>query len=143
MLNAVQQQPVSHHQGTCLIVEDSKFDSERMTRIIERHHGKLRVQVATTLASARKALERGQMTLILLDNNLPDGLGANFAVELADDPVLSKIPVIIVSDWPSPFMWEKAAAAGVIYALNKSEFDARYVAEALNTRKNRARLRLN
>ncbi len=140
----MQQQAISNriaYQATCLIVEDSEFDSEKLTRVIKKSQNKMRVEVATTLSSAREALARGEMSLILLDNNLPDGLGANFAVELSRDARLAGIPIIIVSDWPSPFMWEKAASAGVFYVLNKGEFDARYVHAALKLgRERRAKM---
>lgn len=116
---------------TCLIIEDSQFDQEMMTRVIGRSQGQMRVEVAATLNSARRALEAGEISLILLDNNLPDGIGANFALELAADPKHAAIPVIMVSDWPTPFMWEKAASAGVLYVVNKSEFGVRYVEQAL------------
>jgi len=118
--------------GTCLIIEDSEFDSLRMTRVLNNSIGPVPVEVATTLDQARTALRDGKMDLILLDNNLPDGLGANFALELAQDNELSQIPVIIVSDWPSPFMWDKAASAGVLYVVNKMEFDGHHVHAAVN-----------
>ena len=124
---------------TCLIVEDSEFDQRKMQRIIDRSPLGMQVAVASTLESARLLLYRTPTALILLDNNLPDGLGANFALELAQDDRLAAIPIIIVSDWPSPFMWEKAATAGVRYVLSKSEFDARYVAAALKASKRRRR----
>ncbi|MDC0135546.1 response regulator [Sulfitobacter sp.] len=89
---------------TCLIVEDSQFDQQMMTRVVGRSRGKMQVEVAATLQSARKSLASGKISLILLDNNMPDGLGAEFALELASDPQLSSIPVIMVSDWPTPFM---------------------------------------
>lgn len=120
-------------QATCLIVEDSKFDSEKMARVINKNVSRMRVEVAATLSSARLALSRREVSLILLDNSLPDGLGADFALELSRDVRLAGIPVILVSDWPSPFMWEKAASAGVLYVLNKGEFDARHVHAALET----------
>lgn len=116
---------------SCLIVEDSAFDREKITRVLRRTLQTVRVEVASTLRSARRALQNGDPALILLDNNLPDGLGADFAQELASDPRLADIPVILVSDWPSPFMWEKAASAGVCYVVTKSEFDGRYVVAAL------------
>lgn len=124
--------PSKHaYQGKCLIVEDSEFDTVKMTRVLEKSRHNLKVEVAGTLRRARAALARGQTELILLDNNLPDGLGANFALELSRDAKLSSIPVIMVSDWPSPFMWEKAASAGVTYVLSKTDFDPRYVHAAL------------
>ena len=125
-MQAVQSTPKGR-TPTCLIVEDSSFDIEKMQRVLARAQCGLDVTVATTIASARKALEEHTAALILLDNNLPDGLGTNFALELAEDARLAHIPVIMVSDWPSPFMWEKAASAGVRYVLSKREFDARYI----------------
>lgn len=127
--------------GTCLIIEDSEFDSIRMERVVNKSLGSIPIEVATTLDDARIRLREGQMDLILLDNNLPDGLGANFALELAQDSELAHIPVIMVSDWPSPFMWEKAASAGVHYVVNKMEFDGHHVHAAMNAaRRQRASL---
>ena len=127
------------HQ-TCLIVEDSDFDREKLTRVMKKSHENMRIEIASTLKSARRALEKRRMSLILLDNNLPDGLGADFALELARDPALAAIPVIIVSDWPSPFMWEKASTAGVAYVLSKTEFDGRYVHAVLDEGKRAKRV---
>lgn len=124
---------------SCLIVEDSEFDRIKLSRVLAKSHHKMRVQTATTLNAARAALEKGNTALILLDNNLPDGFGADFALELARDKRLANIPVIMVSDWPSPFMWEKAARAGVTYVLSKSEFDQRYIHAALERRQGKQR----
>lgn len=121
----------SFQNATCLIVEDSQFDQQMMTRVVDRSQGKMRVEVAATLQSARDALRSGKISLILLDNNMPDGLGAEFALELAANPSFATIPVIMVSDWPTPFMWEKAASAGVLYVVNKAEFGVRYVEQAM------------
>lgn len=130
-----------HARGqTCLIVEDSEFDQQRMTRIVSRSHKDMEVRVATTIRAAREILGRGGVSLILLDNNLPDGFGADFSIELAADEELSKIPVVMVSDWPSPFMWEKAASAGVLFVIGKADFGARYVREALRVSPPRRRL---
>lgn len=134
--------PRPQHNSTCLIIEDSQFDQEMMARVIGRSQKEMRVQVAGTLDEARAALAASQVSLILLDNNLPDGIGANFALELASDPQHAKTPVIMVSDWPTPFMWEKAASAGVLYVVNKAEFGVEYVEQAMKTGK-RHKLRLS
>lgn len=132
---------MTSQNATCLIVEDSQFDQQMITRVVGRSQGKMRVEVAATLESARKALASGKISLILLDNNMPDGLGAEFAIELASNPHLSSIPVIMVSDWPTPFMWEKAASAGVLYVVNKAEFGVRYIEQAMMGKpRKRARL---
>ena len=128
---------------TCLIVEDNHFDHRMMTRVIDRSRANLQIQVATTLESARNVLSSQPVSLILLDNNLPDGTGANFALELAKDPNLAGIPVIMVSDWPTPFMWDKAAKAGVLYVVNKSEFTVSFFLSALRRGFQKRKMRLN
>ncbi|MFK7744729.1 MAG: response regulator [Roseobacter sp.] len=118
-------------RGTCLIVEDSSFDQEKIKRIIERSFTNLDVVIAPTIERARAAVEMYKITVILLDNNLPDGNGASFAVELSEDAKHADIPVVIVSDWPTPFMFHKAEIAGVRHVVSKSDFGARFVHSAL------------
>ena len=110
-----------------LIVEDSLFDQERITRVLNRNYRNANIQYASTLEAARALLETHEFSMILLDNNLPDGTGANFVLELAKKPDLADVPVIIISDWPSPFMWHKAQTAGVKFVLKKDDFHAGYV----------------
>ncbi|SFS89185.1 Response regulator receiver domain-containing protein [Sulfitobacter marinus] len=114
----------------CLIIEDSTFDQVKMTRIIHRNMSDTQIYVATTLREARQTLAKYPVSVILLDNHLPDGLGADFAVELAELKIFSHIAVVMVSDWPTPFMWAKAATAGVLHVINKSEFDQQYILDA-------------
>lgn len=118
-------------QRRCLIVEDSLFDQRMMARAVMAADSTLAVEVVTSIGEARQALEDGAVEVILLDNNLPDGKGANFAMELAEHARFRRIPVLIVSDWPSPFMWRKAEIAGVRRVLSKAEFNAAVFAAAL------------
>ena len=129
--------PNSALHAPCLVVEDSAFDSARICRILTRALGPMPVEVCTTLEEARVALTKRQTGLFFLDNSLPDGLGANFAIELSRNPKYARIPIVMVSDWPSPFMWEKAEAAGVLHVVSKSDFDAKFVLSAV--RKARAK----
>ncbi|WP_299916288.1 response regulator [uncultured Roseobacter sp.] len=132
----MQQQSAMTYPGattkTCLIVEDSIFDQERIKRIMDKSFNGVFVAVASTIDEARQHMARYQTSMILLDNNLPDGTGANFALELAEKPEFAKIPIVMVSDWPTPFMFDKAQSAGVIHVVNKSDFGARYIHAALN-----------
>ena len=116
---------------SCLIVEDSMFDQRLMTRMVEQTEQSISVRIAETLEDARRALGEGPVSLILLDNNLPDGKGANFALELSKHQDWARIPIIIVSDWPSPFMWQKAQLAGVSQVVNKSDFRPEMIVSAL------------
>lgn len=124
---AVAKAPVTH----CLMIEDNSFDQEKIKRVLARSSLAVEMETVTTLAQARQILARGGVDMILLDNNLPDGLGADFALELARNEETSAIPIVMVSDWPSPFMWDKAHMAGVLHVVNKTDFGARYVNSAI------------
>ena len=127
---------------TCLVIEDSSFDREKFKRILNKSFSEIRVIMASTLAEAREHVSVNRPDLILLDNSLPDGNGANFAVELSEDDTLRKIPVIMVSDFPTPFMYQKAAIAGVRHVVDKADFGARFIHDALRpAKKTPSRLR--
>jgi len=115
----------------CLIVDDSAFDQEMMSRAAKMAVANMEIQTASTLQAARKALMEGPVSLIVLDNSLPDGKGADFAVELARHRKLATIPIIIASDWPSPFMWDKASDAGVKCVVTKSDFNPELIRKVL------------
>ena len=115
----------------CLIVDDSLFDQEMMCRAAKVAVANMELQTVSTLGAAREALMEGPVSLIVLDNSLPDGKGADFALELARHRKLSSIPVIITSDWPSPFMWDKASEAGVRCVVTKSDFNAEIIRKVL------------
>ena len=115
----------------CLIVDDSNFDQRMMARTLSKLERPIDILFAATLDDARQLLRLGHFALILLDNTLPDGKGANFALELSEHEDWAQIPVIIVSDWPSPFMWQKAKQAGVAHVVNKSDFGPELVARTL------------
>jgi DNA-binding response OmpR family regulator len=51
----------------------------------------------STLAEGREALEAGKFDLIVLDVNLPDGDGFQFAAELQDSSEFSSIPIIFLT----------------------------------------------
>ncbi|WP_298841336.1 response regulator [uncultured Roseobacter sp.] len=125
------------NNGTCLVVEDSAFDQEKFRRIMARSFSNMKVVMAATLAEARDRVKQMRTDLILLDNSLPDGIGANFAVELSEDPAHADIPVIMVSDFPTPFMYQKAQIAGVRHVVDKSDFGARFIHDALKARQKR------
>lgn len=120
---------------TCLVIEDSSFDREKFRRILNKSFSDITVFMASTLAEAREHVSACRPDLILLDNSLPDGNGANYAVELSEDDTLRKIPVIMVSDFPTPFMYQKAAIAGVCHVVDKSDFGVRFIHDALRPAK--------
>lgn len=117
-------------QVSYLLVEDSDFDRKRIARMVEISH-EVTVYGVPTIAEARVALEARSFDLILLDNALPDGLGVDFAVKLRNDPRFAKIPILMISDHPTPFIYDKAMTARISRVLTKDEFNPKHLAEAL------------
>lgn len=115
---------------SCLLVEDSEFDQHRVTRML-KGAGPVDLIIATTLAEAGSLLQKQRFDLVILDNALPDGLGVDFAMGIRRLEQFRNLPVIIVSDFPSPFMYDKAMAARVSRVLTKSEFRPWHVKSVL------------
>ncbi|WP_299847535.1 response regulator [uncultured Roseovarius sp.] len=97
----------------CLVIEDSLFDQKMIKRAVAGARISADLAFADTLDAARHALARNRYSIILCDNNLPDGNGSDFAQELSREPKFRDVAIVIISGWPSPFMWAKARAAGL------------------------------
>ena len=114
----------------CLLVEDSDFDQQRIAHLLARGT-QVELFIVRTLAAARVALARMPFHLILLNNLLPDGLGVDFAAELRENPRVPFVPIVMISDFSSPFMYEKAMAAKVSIVVDKHKFQPKHVQDAL------------
>lgn len=109
----------------CLVIEDSTFDQRMIQRMIRGAGVDAEVLFASTLSAARRSLAQHRFSMILCDNNLPDGNGTDFAQQLSNDPGYYDTPIVIVSGWPSPFMWAKAKAAGLPIIDKNDQLQAR------------------
>lgn len=49
----------------------------------------------TTLADLRASLDEGKPTLLILDDDLPDGRGGDMARDLRDDKRLADVPLLV------------------------------------------------
>ena len=107
-----QRMPVTA-QTRCLVIEDNLFDQKMIQRTLSCASAEIELDFATTLATARRFLALHHYAVILCDNNLPDGNGTDFAQDLANNAKYNDTRIVIVSGWPSPFMWAKAKAAGL------------------------------
>ncbi|WP_167853578.1 response regulator [Roseovarius aestuariivivens] len=97
----------------CLVVEDSRHDQEMIRRALRGARVNAEMTCVGTLADARKVLKNETFDMILVDNSLPDGRGSDFARDLAGRDGFRRTPIVIVSGWPSPFMWDKARESGL------------------------------
>ena len=102
--------------GYILIVEDDDDIREALTQILE-----LEGYAVREAANGREALDisRAEPTpsLILLDLMMPVMDGWQFRAEQVKDPVLSKVPVVVISADLS--IQEKAASFGAAAVLPK------------------------
>lgn len=115
----------------CLLVEDSDFDQRRIAQLLA-HGSKVELTMVRTLAAARQALRQQKFDLILLSNLLPDGLGVDFAKEIRATLGAPFVPIVLLSDFASPFMYDKAMEAKVSIVLDKDDFQPRHVQDALH-----------
>jgi CheY-like chemotaxis protein len=69
--------------------------------------------------------------LVLLDVVMPRMGGFEVMAEMKKDPVLAKIPVIIISNSGQPLELERAKNLGAVDWLVKTEFDPKEVVEKI------------
>ncbi len=108
-----------------LVVEDELGDRLIIMREFKRINRRLTLEFAHNLNEARIAIRKVSFQGVILDNSLPDGKGADFALELANYKATARLPVFMLSGWPSPFMDHKATKANVRAVYSKEEFGAR------------------
>ena len=118
--------------STCLVVEDSIVDRMMMGQTMEPFRKTVKIEYATSLAEARNCLTKSLPSFIFLDNSLPDGTGADFVLELGTHPNWRQIPVVLVTDWPSPFMYAKVNSSNVIAVWSKNEFKTDLVSQTFS-----------
>jgi len=77
------------------------------------------VQTMHTSAAATAALCAQRADLVLLDVVLPDGNGLDLCRQLKSNPATAQVPIVIVTGWSTPAMYEKAVAADASCVLSK------------------------
>ena len=120
---------------TCLIVDDAEVDRRMMRRVVARQYPKMQIVFSHSLDEARICLADPSVSIVFLDNALPDGRGVDFVSELSEDRKLRRLPVVIVSDWPTPFMYAKARAANVCGVWSKNDFRASLIRDVFRANK--------
>ena len=68
----------------------------------------------TRLATLRAALDRGLPTLLIVDDDLPDGRGGDLARDLRADPRLEHIPLLVCTAAPLTRIAEIGSWAPVV-----------------------------
>jgi len=103
----------------CLVVDDSKFDRQRLRRIADQTNLALSITEAATLDEALNAIRVSDFAIILLDQGLPDGDGTTAAELLKKHMGEKAPPIIMVSGSQESAMPARAFAAGCTEYLSK------------------------
>lgn len=97
MQQKTQRDSKEHTVSTCLVIDDDTFDRHMIKRCVGRERPDLHLYECSTLKEARSFLDQGSADLILIDNRLPDGLGAEFAQELRTDARMADAVICVVT----------------------------------------------
>jgi DNA-binding response OmpR family regulator len=99
------------NQKKILIVDDERDFCKLVLLMFE--HEPFHIECANNLKEAADQLKREHPDIVLLDNNLPDGVGLEFLVQGKAEFADSKI-ILITAD-ASPEMKQRALDVGVHY----------------------------
>ncbi len=123
--------------GTCLVVDDDSFDRRMVRRCIGRDRPDLDLYECETISAARDFLMRQRPDVILLDHRLPDGQGADFALELRGDRRLDDTMICVVTnsdtrllDPAIPAMSKDALTPQSIWGMVEAFLAERHVARS-------------
>ena len=112
--------PVASSVGVrCLLIDDSKYDRQRLRRIAEQTRLDITFTEASDLDAAVSALRAHDFDLILLDQSLPDGDGTSVAELLRSHLGEMAPPVIMISGSVESTLPARAAAAGCVRYISK------------------------
>ncbi len=102
------------------IIEDSKTISQRLVALVSEIGNAEMVGEAATEADAILLCTEKKPDVILLDMQLAKGNGLGVMKALQLNPHLAKPIIIVLTNFPSPFVKSSASALGADYFLDKS-----------------------
>jgi two-component system cell cycle response regulator DivK len=105
------------NSGRVLLVDDHELNLKLLERLFEREGHEVRA--ARSLATAEQALAEERPAMIVLDLNLPDGSGLEWARKLRADPVTASVPIIACTAAVMESDEEQALKAGCDAFLTK------------------------
>jgi len=108
-------------------------DEELIIRLLGKKLASIGYEVALAMDGQEglEKMKKDRPDLILLDIIMPKKGGFEVMEEMKKSPVLSKIPVIIISNSGQPLELEKAKKLGAADWLVKTEFDPQEVVEKI------------
>lgn len=110
-----------------LLVEDDEFLSEILIKRLKE--AEFETRLSKTATGALEVLKKEKMDLILLDLILPGMNGFEFLKEKKENPSLSQIPTIVLSNLGQDEEIQKAKNLGAKDYLIKAHFTTKEIIE--------------
>ena len=107
-----------HYDASILLVDDYKFIRTILERILRRL-GYQNLCMAVDGLEALNLLRSQPIDLVITDYHMPEMDGTDLFQSMQQDPVLAKIPVLLISGVPTEKFATQALAMGIQSTLNK------------------------
>ena len=107
-----------HYDASILLVDDYKFIRTILERILQRL-GYQNLCMAVDGLEALNLLRSQPIDLVITDYHMPEMDGTDLFQSMQQDPVLAKIPVLLISGVPTEKFATQALAMGIQSTLNK------------------------
>ena len=95
-INEMQKEPGAERKRKILIVEDEFVNREILIAILDAEYEIIAVGSGAEAEASLLSLSR-EISLVLLDLNLPDRHGLDILREMKENPLTAKIPVIVLT----------------------------------------------
>ena len=107
-----------HYDASILLVDDYKFIRTILERMLHQL-GYQNLRTAVDGVEALKLLRSQPVDLVITDYHMPEMDGISLFQSMKQEPVLAKIPVLLVSGVPTEKFATQALAMGIQSTLTK------------------------
>lgn len=80
-----------------LLIEDDKIQRENLVKVIEKNYIDLKIYEAGSVMEAELLVESKEIDLFLIDINLPDGSGLDFAKKVRTNPKYKLTGIVFIT----------------------------------------------
>ena len=107
-----------HYDASILLVDDYEFIRTILERMLQQL-GYQNLRMAADGVDALHLLRTRPIDLVITDYHMPEMDGIGLFQSMQQDPVLAKIPVLLISGVPTEKFATQALAMGIQSTLNK------------------------
>ena len=107
-----------HYDASILLVDDYEFIRTILERMLQQL-GYQNLRMAADGVDALHLLRTRPVDLVITDYHMPEMDGIGLCQSMQQDPVLAKIPALLISGVPTEKFVTQALAIGIQSTLNK------------------------